>query len=273
MGKFKGPQEMAQAEEEAKQKAEEQEEIEEPEQPEQPEEPEEPEEPEQPEQPEEGEESEENEESSKFEEILKGHSSEQPEEAEDGEEPEQPEEPEEESGSYEPMNLDDLSNDEFEEITTNPEKFKEFIKSVRADAVAEAKNNEKQNRAQAIAEAKEEILRNIPEIVSKTAERTQNVKSLRDNFFNENPALKNKLSYVKDMTEVVSTSNPDWTAKQVLDEVASRAKRDLDLSEKAEERENKRKDPKFAGAGGRRSPDGGADSRSKQQKLMDNTFG
>lgn len=222
------------------------------------------------EQTEEQEESSEEQVSSELDEILSGHSEDV--EVETGEE-ETEEIEEEETGEYEPLDLD-ISNEDFEEITTNPERFQEFISQVRQDAVEQARNEFQTQLQEQTAQLREEILSNIPQVIEKTTQRAQSVNQIRKQFFENNPELKNKMGYVRDMTNTVSHQNPDWSAKQVLDEVARRAQRDLNISEQAEERERQRNSgPKFAGAGGRRKPGGNADNRGKQQKLMDDTFG
>lgn len=217
------------------------------------------------------EESEESDVSSELDEILSDHSEEP--EIEAGEEEETEEPGEEETSEYGAMDLE-IDNDRFEEITTDPESFQEFITEVREDAVKQARAEFQDELQKQTAQLREEILTNIPEVVQKTAQRAQSVNQVREQFFENNPALKNKMGYVRDMTNTVSHQNPDWSAKQVLDEVAKRAQRDLNLSAQAEEREKQRKSgPKFAGAGGRRKPGGSADNRGKQEKLMDDTFG
>lgn len=217
------------------------------------------------------EESEESDVSSELDEILSDHSEEP--EIETGEEEETEEPGEEETSEYEAMDLE-IDNDRFEEITTDPESFQEFITEVREDAVKQARAEFQDELQKQTAQLREEILTNIPEVVQKTAQRAQSVNQVRQQFFENNPELKNKMGYVRDMTNTVSHQNPDWSAKQVLDEVAKRAQRDLNLSEQAEEREKQRKSgPKFAGAGGRRKPGGNADNRGKQEKLLDDTFG
>lgn len=185
---------------------------------------------------------------------------------------------EEESKTPEELETPELENleldeDTFEEVTSSHEKFTEFISKVQENAV-------KQTRAetqQMIENAREEILKSIPQVVQKSASRAQSVEQLRNQFFADNPVLKEKLPYVRDMTATVATQNPDWSAQEVLQEVGKRAKRDLNLSEQAKEREQQRKKgsggPKFAGAGGRRAPSGNKDTRSKQEKMLDQTFG
>ncbi len=243
----------------------------EPEEPETPQEPEEPETPEEPEEPEATEDD--------ILDYLSGRKdvAEESEDPEEPEEPETPEEPEEPETPEEPEEFEayDLTEEEYEEITSSPEKFAEFATQLRKEAQADALKQVRAEFKQELANAKEEILRNIPEVVQKSAKRAQSVQQLRDNFFEENPALKQKLPYVRDMTATVATQNPDWSAQQVLGEVANRAYRDLDLSKQAKEREQERKtnDPKFAGAGGRRSPSGEKDTRTKQEKILDQTFG
>lgn len=194
------------------------------------------------------------------------------------EESDEPDEEEEESGEeeeqedeYEPLDID-LDEEEYEEITSNPEKFSDFIKDVREDAVKQAEKVFEKKLDERSAQIEEQILKNIPEVIDKTHNRTQKVASVRDQFFSTYPQLEEKKGYVKNMTSAVSNEHPDWGAKKVLQEVGKRAKRDLDITEQAQEREQERDNPKFAGAGGRQSPSDSKDGRSKQQKLMDETF-
>lgn len=205
------------------------------------------------------------------EEELEGilNPSESSEEEEEGDDAgEGSEEEESEEGEEDETSSIELTDDEFDEITTNKEALKSYAEKIQNSALAQARDEFRQE----LATAKEEILRNIPEVVGKVSERAQNVRTLTQNFFSENPGLKERRGYVKDMTATVSTQNPDWSAKQVLDEVAKRAERDLGASVKAEKREKERKGPKFAGAGGRRAPSGNKDTRTKQEKLLDETF-
>lgn len=168
----------------------------------------------------------------------------------------------------------DLDEERFEEVTSSPEAFAQFISETREEVYNKALGKAREEMKQEIANAKQEILQNIPQVVQKSAKRAQSVEQHRQQFFKDNPALQKRLGYVKDMTSVVASKNPDWSAKQVLDEVAKRAKRDLNLSEQADEREKQRKsDPKFAGAGGRQAPGGGQDNRTSNEKMLDQTFG
>lgn len=192
------------------------------------------------------------------------------EEGEDGDE----EDGEGEDGADEEptTSIDDILNfdeDGFDEITSSPEKFKELLKNVYAEAHKAALADAKKE----ISASQEQVLQNIPQMVGKAAKRAQSVRQTTQNFFATYPELKEKQGYVKDMTNTVATQNPEWTAAQVLEEVGKRAKRDLNISASAEQREKKRNNPKFAGAGGRRAPGGGEDNRSKQEKLLDDTFG
>lgn len=282
MQQFSSPQEIEQAEEEAQEKREEEESREQEEEEESPSG--EHEEEEQEESPsgeqeeggeeESGSEEEEGEEiSGELDDLLQDHGAEPvEEEPEEEEEDLEQEESEEEVSEYEPMELD-ITNDRFEEITSDPESFQEFIEQVQEDTYKRTASEFEKRLNEREARIKEEILQNVPKIVQKTAERAQSVKSLRNQFFEQNPSLKDKMGYVRDVTNAVSHQHPDWSAKQVLNEVAERAKRDLNLSEQAEEREEQRNSgPKFAGAGGRRNPGGGSDNRGKQEKLLDDTF-
>ena len=184
--------------------------------------------------------------------------------------PEEPRVPETEEFSL------DLDNDRFEEVTSNPEELAKYAKGIYDKAITDMRGELaqiKEEFQQQLASAKEEVLQNIPQLVSKSAERTQATRSLVSNFYGTYPDLKDRREYVRDMITTVSGRNPDWDAQKVLDEVAARAKRDFGIHEKAQEREKERKsDPKFAGAGGRRTPSGQVDNRTNQQKLLDDTF-
>lgn len=193
----------------------------------------------------------------------------------DEEEEEDTEEPE--GDEYEPMSLD-LDEEEFEEITSSPEQFSNFMKDVREDALEQARQEFTEELDKRASEIEEEVLRNIPEVVNKSQTRAQRVNSAKDQFFNDYPQLENKMGYVQNMTAVVSNEHPDWGAEKVLNEVGRRAERDLEISKRAKKREQERQnsdndDPKFAGAGGRTQPSSGGDNRNKQQKIMDETFG
>lgn len=196
-------------------------------------------------------------------------------EPEGGDDEEEQEENEEEEDDYEPADLN-LDEEEFEEITSDPEKFSNYIDDVREDAVNQARQEFQKELDERSAQIEENILQNIPEVVEKSQNRVQKVSTTKDKFFNNYPQLEKKKGYVRNMTALVSNEKPEWNAEQVLEEVGKRAERDLDIAKNAEEREKERKNtdqPKFAGAGGRQSPGGGSDGRSKQEKLMDDTFG
>lgn len=200
------------------------------------------------------------------------------EEPEEPQEPAEPAEPQEPAETAEPEELNfSLDNDQFEEVTSSPEALSNYAEKIYKKAVTDLRSEIEATKAelrQELASAKEEVVQNIPQLVSKSAERTQAVKGLVSNFYTKYPDLKEKREYVRDMIRTISGKNPDMKPEQVLTEVATRAKRDFGIAEKAQSREQKRKGgPKFAGAGGRRSPSGAEDTRTQQQKLLDETFG
>jgi len=200
-----------------------------------------------------------------------------PETSETPETPEVPETPETPTeAETEEVSLT-LTNDEFEEVTSSPEELGKFAQRIYNKAVSDMRKEVSQLKEefqQQLATAKEEVVQNIPNLVSKSAERAQATRSLVSNFYDKYPDLKERREYVRDMIGTVSGKNPDWSAQKVLDEVATRAQRDFNIQEKAVSREKQRKaDPKFAGAGGRRAPSGNEDTRTRQQKLLDDTFG
>ena len=208
---------------------------------------------------------------------------EQEEGGEEGEEPEGGEEPPqepvgEEGDEGEPSGeeLFSIDNDEFEEITTSPESLQKYAQKIYSSALKESKAQIEELREgfqQELANAKEEILKNIPDVVQKSASRAQATQQLVSDFYGNYPDLKDRKQYVRDMIKTVQSNNSDWSAQQVLGEVAKRAQRDFGITKKAEQREQQRKpNPKFAGAGGRRAPSGQQDGRSTQQRLIDDTI-
>lgn len=170
-----------------------------------------------------------------------------------------------------------LDNDAFEEVTSSPEALSQYAEKIYKKAVADLRGEIESTKAelkQELATAKEELVQNIPNLVAKSTERTQAVKGLVSNFYTKYPELKEKREYVRDMIRTVSGKNPEMSPEAVLTEVATRAKRDFGIAEKAQTREQQRNNsPKFAGAGGRRAPSGHTDTRTKQQKLLEDTFG
>src|SRR5690625_198102 len=185
--------------------------------------------------------------------------------AETGEEDETPSTEESEA----PVDLFELSDEEYEEVITSRKHFADYIKRVQK---ASEKKIATQFREE-LDRAKEDFLKSVPELVQKSATRASTIKQITSEFFQNNPFLAERKPYVRDMVSRVSSDNPEMGAKEVLDEVAKRARRDFGAYEKATKRENERSNrPVFAGSGGRRSPSGGSDNRSKQQKLLDETF-
>lgn len=217
---------------------------------------------------------------------LEGREEPRQEEPEGGEEEEDEEEPEtppagggddgEEEDEPTGDNPFEISNEDFEEITTSPERLQKFASEIYNKALEESRkevNNLKEEFQQQLDAAKQELLQNIPDVVQKSADRAQATRQLVTNFYDKYPDLREKKQYVRDMIKTVQSNNSDWSAQQVLNEVAGRAKRDFGITEKAEKREQKRRpNPKFAGAGGRRAPSGQEDTRTTQQKLLDETI-
>lgn len=212
--------------------------------------------------------------------ILSGSDEEDEEPAgeEEEEEPETPPTGDKEKEEEQPEEAEvtlDLSNDEFEDVTSSPEALAKYASKIydKAEKTFDKKLEKAEKKfEQALEKRAEEIMKGIPEVVSKSAERAQSTADLTKNFYSNYPELKERRGYVKRMVNSVSTQNPGWSAKQVLDEVGQLAEQDFQLAKEAKETEKKRNDPKFAGAGGRRSPSGNEDNRSKQQKLLDQTF-
>jgi len=158
----------------------------------------------------------------------------------------------------------DIDEGDYDNFISDPKKFKSFIIGVHDHALAQARVEMEQRE--------QNITRSIPEVVDKSYQRTRSIETMRNQFFNDNPALRNHMPYVRDMIGVISRDNPDWDAKKVLDEVGNRAKRDLAASIEANSREQERQ-PTFAGTGGRQAPGGTSDNRTAQQKMIDETFG
>jgi len=166
----------------------------------------------------------------------------------------------------------DFSDEDFEEIQTDPKKFRDYMDKVYQNAYKKASKDFDKKLEEATGKLKEETVKSIPEVFNKTAQRTQAIQSARNKFFEDNPQLKERVPYVRDMINVVSSENPDWQAEQVLEEVGKRAQRDIVATQEAEKREKERK-PVFAGAGGHQTAGGGEDRRSRKQRLIDDTFG
>ena len=186
------------------------------------------------------------------------------------EEPSGSEESEEPSDSEKPVSEtseESLSDDEFDELVSSKEKFTEYIKKSQEATI---KSLTETFRSE-LNVAKQEMLAKIPDVVGNASKQAIEVKNETTKFFQDYPYLTERRAYVRDMVARISTEKPELSPRDILAEVGRRAERDFSAYEKAKERETTRNTP-FAGAGGRRAPSGQTDNRSRQQKLLDETF-
>lgn len=156
-----------------------------------------------------------------------------------------------------------VSPEEFEEIQTDPKKFNQVLAKVYKAAEANAR---------------QKVMQDVPQLVQKTASRQATYQTAVQNFYDDNPDLKPFKKFVSVTMNEVAAENPDMNLEDMLQETAKRARKNLALASSAREQEEERREqedqgpsdkPAFAeGSKGGRS-NGGGDTRSNQQKQID----
>lgn len=184
----------------------------------------------------------------------------------EGPEEEAPQEPEEEEEPRQDLSETQfVTDEEFEEVTQDPESFNEFLQAFGERLLSAAEEN---------------ILHQIPSLVQKTTERQVSTQQTVQNFWESNPELKEYSSFVQHIANQVESEHPDATLQEQLEETARRAREELNIKEKAEEIERNRQEgnddesqessPSTAPKPrGRRGPADRGDDRSKQQQQID----
>lgn len=119
---------------------------------------------------------------------------------------------------------------------------------------------------------REAAIRDARRVASQTANREVSYANTVQRFYEENEDLTPFRDYVAVVARKVQAENPDMDLQALLNETASRARKTLKMTERAEGIEERRKKTggkgSFAPAGGgRRRP--AKDTRSEQQKQID----
>ena len=156
----------------------------------------------------------------------------------------------------------EVSDEEFGQIVKDKEKFVNFMNKF-ADTIRQ--------------QAREDTLRDIPGVVSKTTQRQQSLLEKKNQFFNNNPDLKEHSNYVGYTATRIYSQNPEMSVDDLFSKTAEQVRKDLALNKQAVDSENDRLEknakrqnkPAFASskAGGTRSQ--GADNRNSLQKDLD----
>lgn len=172
---------------------------------------------------------------------------------------EQREEPEEQTLEFEGQEF--VTEEEFDEIIQDRNKLNEVLNKV---AFQSAKA------------AREAVLRQVPEVVSKTTNRQMSVRQAVQNFYQENPDLQEYGSYVGHIANRIKAENPDLGMNDILSKAGQEARSKLNIQKKAKEQEEERRNednpqegPAFAKRGTGRREGGGKDARTDFQKQAD----
>lgn len=149
-----------------------------------------------------------------------------------------------------------VSEEEFEEAQTSPEAFNAML-------------------ARFYQQVMQESLRNIPRVVEKTTSRRVAYETAISNFWENNADLKDYVEYVKYTANKVQSENPNMGLVDALNETANRVRTELNLQEKAKDREKKRQTDAPSFNRKPRGPRGGDNppNLSEQQKQINELIG
>lgn len=191
-------------------------------------------------------------------------------ESDQREEPEgrQEDQPEpEESPQQEPIEVqaeEFVSEEEFDEIIQDRNKLNEVLNRVAAESANAAR---------------EAVLRQVPDIVSKTTDRQMTVRQSVQKFYEDNPDLQEYGSYVGHIVNKIRSEKPNAPISDVLNTAGEKAREDLGIHKEAEKLEKERREseqeependsPAFAKSGTGRRRGGKKDTRNDFQKQAD----
>lgn len=154
-----------------------------------------------------------------------------------------------------------ITDEEFDEIQTNPAKLNEVMLRVYQRAVADTS---------------EHVMRQIPELVQVSSARQISMAEAVRGFYAENPDLRKHAQYVGFIANQVKSKSPDLDVKSVLAETEKRVREHLSLSKQAEQQEEGRQKtangankPAFVQRGSGSHKGGNADTRTDFQKQAD----
>ena len=154
-----------------------------------------------------------------------------------------------------------ITDEEFEEMQTNPQKYNEIMLRVYKRARQDAS---------------EDVIRQIPSLVQAASNRQLTLQQSVTEFYQKNPDLRKHAQYVGYVANQVKAQNPEMSVPDILNEAEQRVRADLDLTKQAEKAEEERqenlpknKQPAFAHRGSGNHKGGKTDSRNDFQKQAD----
>lgn len=158
----------------------------------------------------------------------------------------------------------EMDDAEFDRITQDKDAFIQFLNRFGEGLVARASQN---------------TLQTVPDVISKSFKRQMTLKQATDNFYAENSDLKKHANYVGYIFSKKQAESPDKGINDLLKETETEVRKNLSLNKKAVEREKERlKDkqtkkqpsrPATPGSGRGANRTQGADTRTDQQKQID----
>lgn len=123
---------------------------------------------------------------------------------------------------------DFITEDEFEDLTNNREKFNEFLNRFHQKTVLDTRKI-----------VGEGFLRKIPEVVIAVTSQQKAMDDTRNKFYSENKDLKPFQKVVAAVFEEVAAENPGKKYDELLDDVAKETRNRLDLHKKATDKNDK----------------------------------
>lgn len=159
--------------------------------------------------------------------------------------------------------IGDMSDDDFDRITTSKKAFTDFL-SKFGDKL--------------IAKSSESTLRTVPDVINKSIKRQSRLNNAITDFYDKNPDLKSHAKYVGYMFTQKQSENPDKDLDTLFNETEKEVRKNLQLNKTAVDRENQRlknkqtnqtSRPAKPGSGRSGSRTAPADTRTEQQKQID----
>lgn len=155
----------------------------------------------------------------------------------------------------------EMTEEQFNKVLDDPKAFTDFLMRFG--------NQVRQ-------QAREDALRDIPDVVSKTASRQQQLLRKRDEFYTKNKDLENHKNYVGYVANQIYSNDPDMSLDELFNKTAVKVRKDLAINEQAVEKEDNRlekqarksKAPAFAG-GTHSTRSSAGDNRTELQKEFD----
>ena len=174
-------------------------------------------------------------------------------------EPQQPAQPQQEEPAPQP--LDFITEEEYDELQSNPAKLNEIMQRVYQRAVADTS---------------EQVFRQIPELVQASSARQITLAEAVRQFYTDNPDLRKHAQYVGFVANQVKSKNPGMDLKGVLVETEKQVREHLSISKQAEQQEQDRRKaengankPAFVQGGSAGQRGSAGDVRTDFQKQAD----